>query len=340
MELIPQKQNSFFYKSQIIFQREWNKFNKTKRLKVLLLFMFILIIIVSFFLFSINTARPGDLFFTVKAFVEAKELSTYKDNSGNFYLKKLDDRVSAFQSIANSNNCVQLLLGQDEIYTALKGFHSQNLSKNTLEMVTQEESSLIKLNNIKTSCLVSSSIKQLPDLISYIKFYYASINDQRNILVNYRSDLQNKYNDLTDQFKKTNIKDQNKLNQLQSIIIFIKRNFENIDKNIDDSKQYLNSYISYSSALLAISTANNTFSGDVIKAENFQAQVQSICLISINNSECDLNNVTSKWNSIYEKSDLFQQLTLGQNFFSHYISFLIPELKITQSSSSTSTQPK
>jgi len=296
----------------------------SRRVKKIAVILIVVILVIIGFSYAVNISKPGDLLFTIKGFAEDRELTFYKGKEADFYVGKLKDRVEAFQSLANNNQCVQLLLAQDELVLTVKTIQTNNYYQNKVNDIAQL---LSKLDNLKTNCSISDAIQHLSNIYNYMQFNYSTADNQKAKLEQESVDLQKQYNDASDKLKNSSFSSQDKINKTTSLLLVVKRSLETYTKNKADPKTNFDNELTFNAARMALDAFNTAFTGDINQVIGFKSDVQAVCLIYTDKPECSKENINGKWNSIYEKTDLGSQVQLGQTVLKSYLVFVLPDAK-------------
>ena len=296
------------------------KINKTLS-KFLNLILIILILFSILFYFTVN-ANPGDLLFTLKGFYEQKQLSLNKGNEERYYLNVLKDRVNAVNSFAKTNNCLQVLIAQDEVASTVKTIRLGNYDKKDIsEIIT----TLKTMNGIQTVCNISDSVRNLFSFYTYVDFNNWDVTKQKIELMVRLSSLKNRYDDLDNQIKLMSISTQQSLNQINSLLLVSKQAIDSFSNNANNTSNYLTYRISFDAADLSLNTLNSYLKSTTItQSLNFESTVQAICLVYSDNKICSNNGIQSNWNSIYSRINLGEQINLGESNLLTYLALAFP----------------
>ncbi len=282
----------------------------TEILKVLfVLFSFILL----YSILIVPKSQPGDLFFTVKAFIEDINISRQSDplNKTQTYFNVLQDRIESFNNEASKNNCIDIYLIEEQLLSYLKTSYQNSIYLDSKDRTTYFEDVINASKNIPApECNYRQEISEISFVFELMiaesdsskldkEVLYKMLADFEATVEKYKYDpTKSAYKDIYTKIEQNNIYIEEILSKDLYFEALIKLKSNSILANLLDAKQ----------------------------ANDFQFATNLVCILQTD-ALCTTDILESTWNSVYSQADKLSQIDLAENIFRQYYSNISEQLK-------------
>jgi hypothetical protein len=263
------------------------------------------------------TAKPGDLFFSIKLFRENLYADSTSSEKINRSTKILEDRVNSYLTISKNSNCVKLVLAGEELKTQVKNSFNNldSYSKKEIETYLSQTSSLFSpLESIEGACKRDATIEGFS--IVFIDLAYKFDNESMNMDSQLKTS-QSKLRKLKELLATNTPSNQETLDSIESLLTLYNDNLLKISEEENSS----NITVLLETNDLIYKTTNTLFEETKV-IYNREGSIYAICLLEESEQICSNESLNSLWNSIYDKSSPGIQISLGEEIYLEYLKLI------------------
>lgn len=262
---------------------------------------------------KITTAKPGDLLFSVKAYTERAKAPSDEGDLIEYGYEIFTDRISAYKELYASNNCVQMLLAEEELIKSLKDTILQIKTGGKFDYYAKLYDSTKGLTSDASSlCTLDSTLQGLTILLTYLELRNNETVDLEEELKQAKLD----YDAIITTVQTSAFSDQDTLDIVNAAVIEAENNTSEFRRNDNDQLLYnlikTNNYLyGYINDQLGIGNS----------AVTQQKLAELICRIS-DAERCAYQKFEEDWNSIKSVSDIVTKVDLGNQVLEEYLALL------------------
>ncbi len=298
------------------------------KLVFFLVFVFIVTLSIGLFISSIFTASPGDFSFTLKALYESSKLKSI--NSDEERLKYINgilaDRYKSYKFLIQNNNCVQIILIEDDILNNIEK------SLNIVSTLADNEKKLFyikgmdfdynqyELDKLSTTCILKEDLKQLDFVFTAVasKLNPEDLDSNETSVIS--TVMTENYNKYAEKIHSLKFSSQDDLNKVVDISLTIKQNNEYINTGKDIVLKRIKVKVNESLFV----TLDKIF--EDVKATVIHPDVSARFICNFSKNEiCSPEKFTARWNSVRGESNIKKQIELGEQVFIEYFNVFIDE---------------
>ena len=278
---------------------------------------------------QVAAARPGDMFYALHANYSGLLSRTFTEQDGrlSFLYDTAVRRIDDYAFLANSHNCVQLLIAEEEydialsrVFTLLKEIGSEERLNST---VTNLETETYRVTDILSDCEVSNDLQLLQRIASSIKYITGQNTEEYSQqLDDFHGELQLEYDETVAKLRTSQIADQTTLDGINRNLISalgLLTTLSSTDEVLDPYEIWHRLY----SAELAITNSNNLLQDADAEFINWDSMVVAACAIHYVEQDCDVELRSAEWNSINSSVVVSDRYELGGELYFQYLQNLL-----------------
>lgn len=285
---------------------------KSKKRFYVILLVAISITLSIFLISKASNPRPGDLLFSVKSILEERAVPQDASQKLDYQIGIINDRIKAVNELSAENNCVQLIIAEENLYnqisTARDIITSDEALKNGYEKIYLELKDLSS-----SSCAIRTKTLGLSTVFELLAVKNGAQLDFDTLI----EESQSEYTNLVNKLRTTSFSDQETLNEINSSVERAKYNVD-IYQQMKENSEFEKLIFAIISNKFIFNIINSEL-GNVESIISQEDIVRGYCEINSQNENCSESNLSSQWNSIYSRQSKIDQIEIGNDLLANII---------------------